>query len=158
MMEVVDTGCIKGWCGAYVPIDPDYPDGWWNIFLNDTNTYIFYSKHLEGKLKETIKRNKNVQLLAINDFKIQVILSKESCKNLSSVSHSKDLAYVIYTSGTTGKPKGVMVNHLGVVNRIEWNKNEYRLKLLKIWCCKKHHIHLMCRFGNCFGLIGMVQP
>ena len=107
--------------GAYVPIDPDYPDEMVEYILNDTNTYILLTqKHLEGKLKETIKRNKNVQLLAINDFKIQDVLSKESCKNLSSVSHSKDLAYVIYTSGTTGKPKGVMVNHLGVVNRIEW--------------------------------------
>ncbi|MGV2451718.1 UNVERIFIED_CONTAM: amino acid adenylation domain-containing protein, partial [Ralstonia mannitolilytica] len=32
---------------------------------------------------------------------------------------SNNLAYVIYTSGTTGKPKGVMIEHSGVVNLIE---------------------------------------
>src|SRR5439155_22166122 len=28
------------------------------------------------------------------------------------------LAYVIYTSGTTGRPKGVMIEHRGIVNLI----------------------------------------
>ena len=32
------------------------------------------------------------------------------------------LAYVIYTSGTTGKPKGVMVEHGGIVNSLQWKK------------------------------------
>ncbi|MDR0949453.1 MAG: amino acid adenylation domain-containing protein, partial [Lachnospiraceae bacterium] len=35
----------------------------------------------------------------------------------------KDLAYVIYTSGTTGKPKGVMIEHAGVVNLVSQTSN-----------------------------------
>ena len=31
---------------------------------------------------------------------------------------SRHLAYVIYTSGSTGQPKGVMIEHCGVVNRL----------------------------------------
>jgi amino acid adenylation domain-containing protein len=34
-------------------------------------------------------------------------------------------AYVIYTSGTTGQPKGVMVEHEALVNRLEWMQNMY---------------------------------
>lgn len=35
------------------------------------------------------------------------------------------LAYVIYTSGSSGKPKGCMLQHRGVVNRIEWMWSQY---------------------------------
>src|SRR5262249_55509223 len=30
-----------------------------------------------------------------------------------------DLAYVLFTSGSTGEPKGVMVDHRGVVNHVD---------------------------------------
>ncbi|MFC4061527.1 amino acid adenylation domain-containing protein [Planomonospora corallina] len=37
---------------------------------------------------------------------------------LPSVQRPTDLAYVIFTSGSTGEPKGVMVDHRGVVNLV----------------------------------------
>ncbi|KKW67441.1 enterobactin synthase [Lampropedia cohaerens] len=36
-----------------------------------------------------------------------------------------DLAYVIYTSGSTGEPKGVMIEHQAIVNRLEWMRQHY---------------------------------
>ena len=36
-------------------------------------------------------------------------------------------AYVIYTSGSTGAPKGVAVEHAGIVNRLRWMQDEYAL-------------------------------
>ena len=36
-------------------------------------------------------------------------------------------AYVIYTSGSTGVPKGVVVPHAGIVNRLVWMQAEYGL-------------------------------
>ncbi len=38
-----------------------------------------------------------------------------------------DLAYVIYTSGSTGRPKGVPNTHRGIVNRLDWMQQTYRL-------------------------------
>ncbi|MFL0802073.1 MAG: amino acid adenylation domain-containing protein, partial [Agarilytica sp.] len=38
---------------------------------------------------------------------------------------SRHLAYVIYTSGSTGNPKGVMVEHQAIVNRIHWMHTHY---------------------------------
>ncbi|MEO2261326.1 AMP-binding protein, partial [Paenibacillus amylolyticus] len=38
---------------------------------------------------------------------------------------SGHLAYVIYTSGTTGNPKGVMIEHRAVINRLQWMQNRY---------------------------------
>ncbi|WP_245945001.1 amino acid adenylation domain-containing protein [Pelagibacterium lacus] len=36
-----------------------------------------------------------------------------------------DLTYVIYTSGSTGEPKGVMIEHRAIVNRLEWMRQHY---------------------------------
>src|SRR5262249_59695263 len=38
---------------------------------------------------------------------------------------SQNLAYIIYTSGSTGQPKGVMVEHKGVVNYLTWAATAY---------------------------------
>src|SRR6185295_413256 len=37
------------------------------------------------------------------------------------------LAYVIYTSGSTGAPKGAMVSHGAIVNRLLWMQEAYGL-------------------------------
>ncbi|MGN4225879.1 AMP-binding protein, partial [Burkholderia gladioli] len=39
-----------------------------------------------------------------------------------------NLAYVIYTSGSTGQPKGVGIDHAGIVNRLQWMQQAYRLE------------------------------
>jgi myxalamid-type nonribosomal peptide synthetase MxaA len=41
--------------------------------------------------------------------------------------HQDNFAYVIYTSGSTGLPKGVMVTHRAIVNRLLWMQAEYQL-------------------------------
>jgi bacitracin synthase 3 len=46
-------------------------------------------------------------------------------KSINAAVTPRDLAYVIYTSGSTGVPKGVMVEHRGVVNTLVYRKQAY---------------------------------
>ncbi|MBI1764686.1 MAG: amino acid adenylation domain-containing protein [Acidobacteria bacterium] len=39
----------------------------------------------------------------------------------------ESLAYIIYTSGTTGRPKGVMIEHAGIVNLVRHDLLEFQL-------------------------------
>ena len=48
----------------------------------------------------------------------------------SAATSDRDLAYVIYTSGSTGSPKGVMVEHGGLVNAVNWIAGTLKLSHL----------------------------
>ena len=39
-----------------------------------------------------------------------------------------DIAYVVYTSGSTGQPKGVLVEHAGLANLVDWHREAFALE------------------------------
>ncbi|KAL2008188.1 hypothetical protein VTN00DRAFT_8170 [Thermoascus crustaceus] len=99
--------------GAYVPIDPGYPDDRIRYILEDTRAIavIADSCYLPRIRKMT------GPAIAVYPSDLAVHPESEwSVLNPEPSSTSTDLAYIIYTSGTTGRPKGVMVEHHGVVN------------------------------------------
>ena len=109
--------------GAYVPIDPSYPQKRINYILKDTQTaLVLTQKHLSENSDIVLSKDKVIHI----DL-TEKLYQKEDTSNLPPHSKAADLAYVIYTSGTTGKPKGVMVNHSGIVNRLEWMQSMYAL-------------------------------
>ncbi|MCT2410078.1 amino acid adenylation domain-containing protein [Chryseobacterium antibioticum] len=82
--------------GAYVPIDPSYPSDRIAYMIEDSGCKVNIDSE-EYLLFNLDKANYSITSPKANPIPI-------------------DLAYVIYTSGSTGHPKGVMVEHEGLMN------------------------------------------
>ncbi|MCY7421231.1 MAG: amino acid adenylation domain-containing protein, partial [Chitinophagaceae bacterium] len=96
---------------AYIPIDPDYPQERINFVLKDSDaTHVLCNNNTISKFALL----PGLQALNIDEYSAEIKRQPANELNLNILSHH--LAYIIYTSGSTGLPKGVMVEHGGVVN------------------------------------------
>ena len=104
--------------GAYVPLDPNLPNERLAYMLVDSQTDILLTQEkLQKRLSDIITEDTRLITLdkqwseidnKATDLKVKQVKLQQEVK----ASH---LAYVIYTSGSTGQPKGVEVEHSGVV-------------------------------------------
>jgi amino acid adenylation domain-containing protein len=110
--------------GAYVPLDPAYPAERLRFMLKDSEPVALLAQRSVVGILGALPENLPVVLLDGDGWKNQPESNPVAEVGLSS-SH---LAYVIYTSGSTGMPKGVMVEHHPVVNRMVWMQAAYCLQ------------------------------
>ena len=110
--------------GAYVPLDPQYPQARLAYILEDTNVDVVLTQsYLNQRI--TLFGDKAVCLDA-PDFLNSLTTYNKNNRASSDVGVASDnLAYVIYTSGSTGQPKGVMIDHMALHNRIDWMHRTY---------------------------------
>lgn len=108
--------------GAYLPLDPNYPDERISYMLMDSKTNLLITDKESIKKKPQGFTGKSIE---INSF---LNLKNLSHENLQVINKPSDLAYVIYTSGTTGKPKGVAISHRAICNHMLWMKKQYAFK------------------------------
>jgi amino acid adenylation domain-containing protein len=106
--------------GAYLPIDPDYPQERIDFMLKDSSTEVLLTDDF------SCLKNSFLSVLSVSSA------AKPAPQALLNFSEGRSftndqLAYVIYTSGSTGKPKGVMVRHSSVVNLLWAMQGRYPL-------------------------------
>lgn len=98
--------------GAYVPLDPTYPSDRLSFMLKDAETHaILTQKSLEAKFQEHSAR-----ILCVDAEEHDRAGEQEGIADNGVT--SENLVYVIYTSGSTGCPKGILLQHRGVVNNL----------------------------------------
>ncbi len=114
---------------AYLPLDPELPLHRLELQLEDAGlAVVLTSAALRGQLA-----HRAVQLVEVDRLLRDAALAAGSTSDSglgadagSEVSPDSP-AYALYTSGSTGKPKAVLVPHRGIVNRLLWMQEEYRL-------------------------------
>jgi amino acid adenylation domain-containing protein len=115
------VGIVKAG-GAYVPLDYESPRERLEYIIADSNI-----KAILCKLGELAKIPTEVGRVELGGRE----KGEEFCENPEHYGNAENLAYIIYTSGTTGKPKGVMVEHRGVI-RLVRNTNYF--------ACNEHRV------------------
>ncbi len=106
-------------CGAaYLPIDTACPPERLKFLIEDSGAKLLLTDQKVGELPHSI-----------SDFEVVFIpeVSHEDSSNPKSNVTPDELAYVIYTSGSTGNPKGVMIEHQSIVNRLQWMQQEFAI-------------------------------
>ena len=111
--------------GAYVPLDPAYPSERLEYMLGDVGAHtVLTQPGLRAGLPATV-----AQVIEVRGDETDGEGFEETNPDPAALGLRPDhLAYVIYTSGSTGLPKGVMIEHRGLVTLMRALEEGYDLR------------------------------
>ncbi|PZE20565.1 non-ribosomal peptide synthetase [Paenibacillus xerothermodurans] len=115
--------------GAYLPIDPAYPEQRIRFMLEDSGSPLLLTQYELTDLADAVSPA-GPRLYIDNP-----VLYRGDGYNLDAAGSPDDPAYVIYTSGTTGNPKGNLTTHANITrvvkdtNYIDISKSDTLLSL-----------------------------
>ncbi len=104
--------------GAFLPMDPSYPEKRRAFMLTDASVQVVISN--DGTELHWVGQNTPIIVLD-NCGRIVRSSASTRCPLPPDFVDPGQLAYVIYTSGSTGQPKGVEVTHANLSNLIDWH-------------------------------------
>ncbi|MBD3917801.1 amino acid adenylation domain-containing protein [Paenibacillus sp. PR3] len=102
-LGILHNGCI------YVPIDPAYPQERIDAMLKDSEAVACIGDR--GSPAGWTGTYYHIQDLTTSNTSPQIGFTQQESRAAPDA-----LAYLLFTSGSTGQPKGVMIEHRGVIN------------------------------------------
>lgn len=104
---------------VYIPINPEYPAVRKKFIIENANV---------EKVIGNINTTEGIDFSEIECDLINIAECNESTHKVNTAFINKnDIAYIFYTSGSTGNPKGAMLKHEGLVNRILWQTDYFNI-------------------------------
>ncbi|WP_329101145.1 amino acid adenylation domain-containing protein [Micromonospora sp. NBC_01699] len=102
--------------GAYLPVDPEYPVERVAVMLADAlPVAVVTSPECASVLPLGVAR------VGVDEA------PSSSAPPVRARPRPDHPAYVLFTSGSSGRPKGVVVSHAGIVNRLRWMQDRFGL-------------------------------
>ncbi|HVR99435.1 MAG TPA: amino acid adenylation domain-containing protein [Thermoanaerobaculia bacterium] len=102
---------------AYVPLDPEHPDGRLSLQIEDSSPRVIA---VQSELAKRLSGSPVGLLVLEHEIGAGFAEGEAVAPPRAGESVPDAAAYVLYTSGSTGRPKGVMVSHRAVTNRLLW--------------------------------------
>ncbi|XP_014614771.1 PREDICTED: tyrocidine synthase 3 isoform X2 [Polistes canadensis] len=111
LLSILKAGMI------YLPLDPEFPSARLKHILQEAEpTLVMIENDANNSLYSDTVTKTYEQLLDEARF--------ECDDDLEYNDNPKQLAIVLYTSGSTGIPKGVLIRHSTILNRLNWQWRE----------------------------------
>ena len=106
--------------GAWVPIDPSYPERRRRWMIDDADPTVVI---VPDGTDDTTAIAGERSILHIAD--VTASDRHDAMERTVRSAEPDGLAYMIYTSGSTGVPKGTMLTRRGLVNYLWWAREQY---------------------------------
>ncbi|KAG5343224.1 ACVS synthase, partial [Acromyrmex heyeri] len=103
---------------AYLPLDAEFPMSRMKHILEEAKPLIVL-------IEEGADLSIYEEALIVTYEKLLKDTRQEQENTLQTKEGSNQLAIVLYTSGSTGVPKGVLIPHTTLLNRLQWQWREF---------------------------------
>ncbi|MDQ0937488.1 amino acid adenylation domain-containing protein [Streptomyces turgidiscabies] len=134
MLPVVLLAVLRSGA-AYVPLDPEHPEARTRALLAEAGVRLVVA---DGQRAEALREpgpdgTPGVTVVVEDEpWPGAATESDSTCEAADAVADTAaagpdDPAYMIFTSGSTGMPKGVVVSHRAIANRLLWMQDAYGL-------------------------------
>ncbi len=117
---------------AWVPLEPQYPLSLRQRMIDECDIEVFVTA--ADTQYELTRASKYRIRVSTREFRMQSLDLRKDCRSVADPVlgtddgvRSRDLAYVIYTSGTSGGPRGVAVEHAGLVNLLDAQRRAFAI-------------------------------